>query len=219
LGGLLRDIGQIDRAWALHQQAHAVSLRRAPFLLRAIESQLAMDAFAAGQVEEGNRWLRSARTREPRGVIGTAWVVLAQPARAKVRSAEWTGAWDLAQAAVEQAISEAQRRRLPIYLPVLIHEQGRCLAALGRIDEAEIRFRDAQAHAQAAGLRPILWQTHAALAQLYQTQGRRQEAEIEHHAALKTIHELAASLTEPAHRDSFLASPAVQAVLHPSSGS
>lgn len=213
LGGLLREIGQIDRAWSLHQQAHEAGGRHAPFFLRAIEAHLAMDAFTAGQVEEGRRWLASVNERELPGDIGVAWNVLAYPARASVQAANWTGEWEWALATVEQAISEAQRRHLPLYLPLLRYKQGLCLAGMGLLAQAETSCRAAQAGAQEAGLRPVLWQSHTALAQLYQGQGRAQEAETERQHAVRLLHDLTAALTDPVQRDSFLAIPAVQAVL------
>lgn len=214
LGNLLREIGQIDQAQALHQQAHAAIERYAPFSLRIIEAHLAMDAFAAGQVTEGQRWLRAMQSRPILGVSGVAWNVMAHPARANVRAAAWTGEWELALAAVEQTISEAQRRRLPLYLPALNYEQGLCLAEMGRLAQAETAYRAAQAGAQGVGLRPVLWQTHAALARLYQSQNHPQEAEAERQIAVSILHELTDTLTDPAQRDSFLALPAVQAVLN-----
>ncbi len=130
LGRLLRAIGQEEQARVLHEKARSVSQDRAPFLLRAVESQLAMDAFAAGQVEEGQRWLHSVLGREPRGEIGTAWLVLADPACAAVRAAECTGDWNLALEMVLDAIQEAQRRRLRLSA-VALHEHGRSLEGHG----------------------------------------------------------------------------------------
>ena len=72
LGAMLRELGQIEEAQALHQEAHDASQRLAPFMLRGVESQLALDALSAGEVNECERWLCQAHAREPLGEIGTA---------------------------------------------------------------------------------------------------------------------------------------------------
>jgi DNA-binding SARP family transcriptional activator len=172
LGALLREIGQLDRAWSLHQKAHAICLRQAPFLLHAIEAHLALDAFAGGQIEDGNRWLASMRQHAPRGAIPTAWLVLAEPALAETASAEYTDQWAMALDTVEQAIHEAQQRRLPLYFAGLTYQRGCCLSALGNLKEAEVELDKAITAAQAAVFRPVLWQAHAALSQLCRMQGR-----------------------------------------------
>jgi tetratricopeptide (TPR) repeat protein len=213
LGRLLRCVGQIEHAWALHKEAQDASLRRAPFLLRAIESQLAMDAFAAGKVEEGRRWLRSVYDRTPCGEIGTAWHVLADPASASVREAEWTGDWDLAAERVEQALSEAKRRSLSFYEPILYYERGRCLEGLENLGEAEDSYREALAIAKANGLRPVQWQAHAGLARLYAAGGSVARADAERAAASRIVRQIADSLIEPGQRDSLLSTPPVQAVV------
>lgn len=213
LGRLLRCVGQIEDAWALHKKAHEASLRRAPYLLRAIESQLAMDAFAAGRVEEGSRWLRSVWDREPCGEIGTAWHVLADPATAAVREAEWTGAWDLATGRVEQALAEANRRRLTFYEPLLRYEHGRCLEALKRFEEADGSYQEALTAAKANGLLPVQWQVHAGLARLYAAQGPASRADAERAAAVRIVLKIADSLIEPGQRESLLSTPAVRVVV------
>jgi tetratricopeptide (TPR) repeat protein len=215
LGRLLRTIGQVEQARALHERAHATSLQRAPFLLRAVETQLAMDAFAAGRVKEGQRWLQSVLDREPSGDIGTAYLVLADPACAAVRAAERTGAWALALEMVLDAIQEAKRRRLPFYLPLLLHEQGRSLEGLERMPEAEAKYCESLALARQCGLRPLQWRSHAALARLYQIQDLAAEASTELREAVQLIEVLARSLPDSDLRDGFCASPKVAGVLVP----
>jgi tetratricopeptide (TPR) repeat protein len=215
LGALLREIGQLDRAWSLHRKAHAISLRQAPFLLHAIEAQLALDAFAAGQVDDGNRWLGSMRQHAPRGAIPTAWLVLAEPALAEMGGVEYTAEWAMALATVEQAIQQARQRRLPLYSPGLSYQRGRCLSLSGQLEEAEIELDKAITAAQTAGFRPVLWQAHATLSQLCRRQGRSLAAETHRQTAAAVVQEMAGFLTEPAQRQSFLETAAVQAVLSP----
>jgi len=182
MGALLRDLGFIDRARALHAEAHAASERLAPFMLRAIESQLATDEFAARQVDAGLEWLHRAETREPMGQIGTA-LALSYPSSAAVSWAECGGSWALALQAVEQALEEAEERRLPLYGPGLNCQYAQCLAGLGRHAEALDRFQQALAMASAMGLSPVAWRVRKGLARLYRTEGETEEAEAEERQA------------------------------------
>jgi hypothetical protein len=81
------------------------------------------------------------------------------------------------------------------------------------VAEAEASFRAAVAMAEPAAMRPVLWQTHAALAELYRTQGRTTEAEAERQAAAALALEIGGFLDDPAQRASFFATPAIRAVV------
>jgi hypothetical protein len=211
LGSLWREIGHLEQARILHTEAHALALRQAPFLLHALEAQLAMDALAAGDIESSARWLHSAQTRLPRGAV-RAWLVFADLASAMTSLAAHTGEWRAALERVEQTLFEAQHRRLPVYVPSLLVAQGRCLAGLGQAGAAETKYQEAIALASSAGMRPVLWQAHIALMDLYQSLHRPAAAQAEQQAAAALVHALTESLTDPLDRTSFLATPAVQAV-------
>jgi len=208
-GGLQRTIGQIDRARELHLEAHAAAEPIAPFLVQMVEANLALDAFAAGDSEAGSEWLRLAQTRE--GPPSMAAMSLGLLASAAVCRAEGDGDWEEAMEAVERDLSFARQRQRLVHQPDLLYHQGRCFVGLGLVAEAEASFRAALALAEPAVMRPVLWQVHAALAQLYQTQGRAAEAERQAAAALAL--EIAGLLDDLAQRESFLATPAVRAVL------
>lgn len=214
LGRLLREIGQLEQARSIHREAYRVAKRRAPFLIRAMESQLAIDAFAEGRVDEGSRWLQVVREREPPGAIGAAWLVPDFPAVAAVRGAEHTGDWTTAEQMVEQALEEAKRRRLPVYVPRLLCEYGRCLVGLGRMAKAEPWFGEAVGAANDAGLRPVMWEAHAALSQLYRARNRLADANSERNMAAEIALEIANSFEDTAYRHSFLGTPAIQSVLN-----
>jgi tetratricopeptide (TPR) repeat protein len=209
MGALLREIGDLDGAMTLHRQAHALSTQQAPFLLPALEAQLAMDAFAGGQVAEGRNWLQAMQSHPPRGAIARAWFTLGDAAAATVAGAAYSGAWSNALHVVEKAQAEAEQRHLPVYEPGLEVHRARCLAMLDRQSEAVQRLNRAIATAQTVGLRPILWQAHGLLADLHHGQGRNAEATSHATAAAHAIDEIANSLAEPIHRDSFLARPSV----------
>jgi tetratricopeptide (TPR) repeat protein len=212
LGAMLRELGQIEGAQALHQQAHDASQRLAPFMLRAVESQLALDAIAAGEVNECERWLCQAHAREPLGEIGTA-LLLTYPASAAVGWAEAGGDWDFALAAVEDALEQANRRHLAVHQTHLAYERGRCLAGLGRASDAEECFLQALARAEESGLQPLQRRVHTALVSLYAAHGRTAELETHRVAAAELSQLLSDSLTVPNQRRSFLSTPAVRAVL------
>jgi len=170
-----------------------------------------MDAFAAADPEAGSEWLRLANTREPPPFM--ALISLGLLASAAVRRAESDGDWEEAMEVVERDLSIARQRQFLLYQPDLLYEQGRCFVGLGLVAEAETSFREALAMAAPAAMRPVLWQAHAALAQLYRTKGRAAEAEAERRAAAVNALEIAGFLDEPAQRESFLATAAVRAVL------
>ena len=212
LGAMLRELGQIEEAQTLHQEAHDASQRLAPFMLRGVESQLALDALSAGEVNECERWLCQAHAREPLGEIGTA-LLLTYPASAAVGWAEKSGDWDFALAAVEDALEEASRRHLAIHQTHLAYEQGRCLAGLGRASNAEECFLQVLAKADKAGLRPLQRHVHTALVSLYGARERSAESEAHRAAAAELSQFLSDSLTALNQRRSFLSTPTVRAVL------
>lgn len=82
--------------------------------------------------------------------------------------------------------------------------RGETLAALQRPAEAEAAFEAAREIARTQGARPVLWRICIALGNLYQTQGRKTEAEQAFVAARTLIEELAATITDESLRDNFL---------------
>jgi DNA-binding CsgD family transcriptional regulator len=72
--------------------------------------------------------------------------------------------------------------------------RGEALAALGRIDEAEVALGEARHAAAAYGLRPSLWRIDVALGRLHHRRGRRMEALSDYASARAAVEELAAEL-------------------------
>jgi tetratricopeptide (TPR) repeat protein len=213
LGALLRELGTDDQAQALHEEAHRAASQQAPFTLSAIEAQLAQDAFAAGQNEQGTRWLQASFEHQPQGAISRAWVTLADLPLATVTATQAIGDWTQAVYGVEQTLAEAQQRHLPIYWPLLQIAQARGYQASGQLDQAERQLHAALARAQPVHLVPVLWQAHHTLAALYQQQQRPLEARRHQQEAITHLRTLAASLSDPHLRHTFLTTPAVQATL------
>lgn len=213
LGSLLREIGNLGQAHELHLEAHAVTLRQAPFLLHALETQLALDALAANDPESAHKWLQAAQAHVPAGAISRAWIVLADLPVALASYAHQTDEWENALTTVQERIAEVRQRLLPIYLPSLLVTCGECQAASGQEDAAATSYHEAIEIATDARMRPVLWQAHAALMQLYQAQGRSAEAQVEQQKATAHLHALIASLTNPADQERFGALPIVQTLL------
>lgn len=90
-------------------------------------------------------------------------------------------------------------------VPALLRVQGAALAALQRLAEAEHALRQARQAADDQGARAQLWRIEAALGQLYQRQGRREQAAGHFAAARALIDALAASIPDPTLRAGFLA--------------
>lgn len=90
-------------------------------------------------------------------------------------------------------------------IPRLWKLRGEALATLGKTREAETVLRAAQAAAFAQGARPLLWPIHAALGELYQARGRRDDARVEVSAAREVIQALAASVPDEKLRSNFVA--------------
>jgi predicted ATPase/DNA-binding CsgD family transcriptional regulator len=84
--------------------------------------------------------------------------------------------------------------------------RGEVLAALQRPAEAETAFKAAREIASTQGARPMHWRICLALGRLYQTQGKKTEAEHEFATARSLIEDLAASITDELLRDHFLRS-------------
>jgi DNA-binding SARP family transcriptional activator/tetratricopeptide (TPR) repeat protein len=171
-GVLYRELGDLDRAQTLHLQAHTTACTRAPFLLHAVEAQLAINAFDATQVEEGARWFAAAQEHMPRGAIGRAWFTLADVANAAVAGGGSAHGWEVALRTVEDGLAEAKQRRLDYFLPELLLDKARCLAGLKRQAEAVELLQELLSLAQLHRLDALLWKGHAALGEIYRSQGR-----------------------------------------------
>ncbi|MGH2532611.1 MAG: helix-turn-helix transcriptional regulator [Thermomicrobiales bacterium] len=89
-------------------------------------------------------------------------------------------------------------------IPRLARLKAQALTALEQPDPAMALLQAAQARATMMGTRPALWRLHAALAGLFLTAGRRDEAAVEAEAARALIAALAQTVSEETLRTGFL---------------
>ena len=144
-GALLRTVGR-RRAGAGSpcRKRTPLASQHAPFTLAAIEAQLAQDAFAMGNVEQGEHWLRAALRHQPVGAISRAWITLADLPLAVLAAAQVTGDW-----AHGAGAGKANARRspptadCPSICPVLQIAQARCCQASGELEAAESHLQAA----------------------------------------------------------------------------
>jgi DNA-binding CsgD family transcriptional regulator len=111
---------------------------------------------------------------------------------------------DAAHEIVEQIIASAASLEQGGVILRVWHVRALTLLALDRATEAETALLAAQDAARAHGARPMLWRVCVALAKLYQTQGRRKEAEGQFAQARTIIEELALNVPDEALREHFL---------------
>lgn len=91
----------------------------------------------------------------------------------------------------------------PHAVPRLSRLRALALAALDRVDEAVSELQGTLPVAQAQGLRPVLWQLHADLGNMYRATGRREDADREFSAARSVIQDLADRTPEGPLRNNF----------------
>ena len=104
----------------------------------------------------------------------------------------------------ERLIASATNLSEGRVIPRLWKLRGEALAALDRVAEVEAMLRAAQETARAQRLRPLLWRIAVVLGRLYQSQGRREEAEQAFTTARTIIEELAANVPDEQVREQFL---------------
>jgi DNA-binding SARP family transcriptional activator len=208
---LLRQLGDLAGAESAHLEAHATSAELAPFMLAAVESELARDAIARSDFRAGQEWLAQARERPVLGDIATA-LFLSSLALAETEMAANSGDWAQTLDVVEQARAESRRRGFVGHETTLGLALGCCLVALERTDSAETVLRESLEQAQHAGHRPLQWQTASLLGALLRRTGQVEAADQLQQAAGAVVEELAESLAE-SDRALFLKTPAVQAAL------
>ncbi|MFW6097712.1 MAG: ATP-binding protein [Chloroflexota bacterium] len=215
-GNLLRQIGDLEGARALHLSAHEAGAELAPFMLRVIESELARDAIAANEAAAGQKWLRQAGARPWLGDIARA-LFLSSPGLARTEMARLNDDWEVALEEVEKALQDSRRRGLVWHESSLLLAQGCCWLALGKTAEAEGSLRQALQNAEHAGAKPLCMQSRALLARLHGVQhGQQRESLLSEDGkiAADVARELAATLPEE-RQEMFLQTPGIRAILQP----
>ena len=90
--------------------------------------------------------------------------------------------------------------------------RGQVFLAQGKLAEAEKELATALEIAQEIGNPPQLWNTHAALGDLRQAQGRVDDGRQAYRDALAVIEGVAAGLSDESLRETFLSSDHVQGI-------
>ena len=115
---------------------------------------------------------------------------------------------DLEQACslVLEAIDFAQERKMRHILPLTYLTLGKIQAQQGRTAEALTNLAAAEAAALEMGMRPIIWQTRAAAAELLQANGDEAGAAAQWAAAQEMVDEIAGLMMDEQLRESYLRS-------------
>ena len=203
LGLLWQQLGQWKQARAILEEALESSEELAPFMLRAVEGALALNAFGQGHAVEGYHWQARAHSREPLGDVGTS-LALTIPVAATVAAAQRNQDWETALATVNAGMAEARRRKLVLHEVLLNAEYGRCMAGLNRLDEAEDHFCAGLEKAETFRLHPLALECSSGLCHLHSRQdGDPQKARRHQRRVQDLIDRLAASLPDQALRRHF----------------
>jgi tetratricopeptide (TPR) repeat protein len=208
---LRRQLGDLAGAEAAHLEAHATSAALAPFMLAAVESELARDAIARGDLNAGREWPARARERPVLGDIAAA-LFLSSLALAETEMAANSGDWTQAFEVVERSRTESRRRGFAWHETTLALALGCCLIALEKTDGAQTILWETLEWAQRAGLKPLQWQTASILCALLRKTGQLEAAAQLQQEAGAVVEELARGLPEN-DRGVFLNTPAVQIAL------
>lgn len=208
LGECHRMLFNMDKALAYHQEAYALSqstgLRSAhPDIAR----NLGYDLYQMGQVEEGIRHLQEA--------LQLAGEMLQ-------RDVTMQALYSLAQAEIRRG-NAASARQHAGELQALARErnyrgyQAEALYALGLVeqlegdrDAAEQRWQEALFLAHDTGRQFLLWQLHAALAEIAPTPGL---AQVHYQIAADIIGQIAYPIEDETIRNAFLQAPEVQQII------
>lgn len=110
---------------------------------------------------------------------------------------------DVAQQLAAELIASARPPESTI-IPRLWLLRGQALAARGQFDEAQTALVAARDALAARDLAPRLWRAHLALGKLFQAQDRRKDADAEYSTARRIVEDLAADLSDPELRATFL---------------
>lgn len=92
----------------------------------------------------------------------------------------------------------------PHSIPYLSLLRGRALAALGRVQDADVELQGALPVARTQGRLPLEWRLHAELGKVLRAAGRREDADQEFSAARTIIEQLAEHVPDETLRDNFL---------------
>jgi tetratricopeptide (TPR) repeat protein len=211
LGNLLGQLGQGQSAVDLHHQAHKAAEEHGPFMLRAVEAHLAVDAFINQDPELGMKWLEKAEDRQSLGEIATA-LELRSIAQAAVHRASYDGHWQVALDIVEETLAEAQHRRLDLHELYLKVDRSQCLIGMARLNEAESELLRTNGYVEKATIMPLEWHIYSLLMDINKATGRESAVEKYKLKASEIVLKLISSLMDPEQKQQFRSTPVVESL-------
>lgn len=176
---------------------------RSDFMVRVVSGLLAQVQIDAGDLAGAEATLAAVLSEEtPMRAYGESlvWAARVELLLARGESAD-------ALATVERVIAagaNADARNPAAVVPVLWHQRGRALLALGQRDAALDALQSAETRAREQGMRPLLWRIQVSLGTCLRALGRREEASAVLSAARALVGELALNAPDDALRDEFL---------------
>jgi tetratricopeptide (TPR) repeat protein len=209
-------LGEVETALALTGQALAAGVGRVDLLVpwpRGIAARLHVQQGALAAAEAQLAGLDHQRLRRQSGFMPSLWVNVGL---AVVELALARGEPDPAAALARQLLADLHAWRITYVVPEVQGVLGQALLAAGRLVEARAALQSARMTALAIGARRQLWPILAALAQVEEASGLTGAAGQLRAEARALIEDIAAH-APPTLRASFLAQPAIQALLPPAS--
>lgn len=208
LGECHQVLYNMDEALRYHREALTLAESTA---LRSVEADtcrnLGFDLYNVGQVEEGIRYLQRAleisdETKQRDVKLQSLYTL----SLAEVRR-ENPG---LARKYARELKRIAESRNYRVYHADALHALGLCHQLDGNMEAAEQRWQEAVFLAHDTGRQFLLWQLHAALADIAPNPGL---AQVHLEIAADIIHQIAYPIENESVRNTFLNAPQVQRVL------
>jgi len=129
---------------------------------------------------------------KPRLLAGTALLALAR------------GELDKAIQNAESALTMARQKNMQNILPLTYSTMGKVLAAQGEVEGALQAFEQAESAALKLGMRPVVWESRLAAAELLEQAGRGEEAQQKRAEGKATIDEIAGLLQDETLREAYV---------------
>jgi len=129
---------------------------------------------------------------KPRLLAGTALLALAR------------GELDKAIQNAESALTMARQKNMQNILPLTYSTMGKVLAAQGEVEGALQAFEQAESAALKLGMRPAVWESRLAAAELLEQAGQEEEAQRKRAEARATIEEIAVLLQDETLREAYV---------------
>lgn len=211
LGWLHGNMGAVERGLELAKlsfekfKTYAPVLGPWPLAVRARLHLLTGDSVeAAAVIAQANQYstLKSTLPHIP-ALIGLAEIELALAGRAFAEAIQLG----------DTLLIYLQRMQIYAYRAELLYHQAQALTGLGQVKPALATVEQARQQAEKVGSRRTLWPILALQSQLEQQQGNPAEATRLHQAAAAIINDIADHAGPAELRASFLALPAVQAII------